>query len=249
MERCEKAALRYLELGWSVIPLGLDKRPMLYEWRSFQKRHPMPAQIHEWWNQWPDSGVGVITGQISNIIVVDLDSDKAVDYYTSKKVEPSPTVITAKGYHVYFKHPFTEQHIGNSVNSDIGIDIRGEGGYVVAPPSVHPTGIRYEWRQDRHPWCMSLAQFPEEFAKKKREYQGNETDEQHWAVEALQGISEGGRNNLCAQLAGRLILKGLGCREVYEILSMWNERNNPPLPEREVETTVRSIFASHRSRQ
>lgn len=242
------AAREYLALGYSVIPLGLDKRPMLSEWRSFQKRHALPKQVGGWFEQWPDAGVGIVTGSISNLIVVDLDSDKAVEHFKKLNVGDSPTVITGKGYHVYFKYPIVEDFVGNSVNMDLGLDIRGEGGYVVAPPSIHPSGRRYKWSR-LHPWNCKLHDFPEELIIKKPKYRGNETDQPHWAVETLRGITEGGRNNACAQLAGRLILKGLGEQEVYEIMSMWNERNQPPLPEREIETTVASVFATHRRKQ
>jgi hypothetical protein len=242
-----KAAQSYLAFGFSVIPLGLDKRPMLKSWRSFQKRMALPDQVDSWFEQWPDSGVGIVTGFLSRLVVVDLDSQKAINYVRDKIKHKPPTVKTGKGYHLYYRYP-VEKDIRNSVNQELGLDIRGDGGYVVAPPSIHPSGVRYAWSQ-RHIWNTQMPVLPEFLIEERRkEYQGNETDQPHWAVEELQGITEGGRNNACARLAGRYILKGLGMLEVLDIMTMWNERNKPPMPFEEVEQTVNSVWETHQRR-
>lgn len=244
-----KAALEYLELGFSVIPLGLDKRPMLSSWRSFQKRVAIPSQVEGWFQQWPDAGVGIVTGWLSRLVVVDLDSEKAVEFVREQNLRfKPPTVKTGKGYHLYYRYP-VEKEIRNSVNEELGLDIRGNGGYVVAPPSMHPTGYRYRWTR-RHIWNTQIPVLPDCFIEERRSnYQGNETDQPHWAVETLQGITEGGRNNACARLAGRYILKGLGMLEVLDIMTMWNERNKPPMPYEEVEQTVDSVWETHNRRK
>jgi hypothetical protein len=250
MGKVADAALKYLDFGFSVIPLGLDKRPMLSSWRSFQKRHPLESQVRSWFEQWPDAGVGIVTGWLSRLVVVDLDSDKAVEHVRKQMKRYPPTVKTGKGWHLYYRYP-AEKEIRNSVNADIGLDIRGDGGYVVAPPSIHPSGRKYEWSTTRHLWNTQMPVLPEFLIDERpNNYQGNETDQPHWAVEMLvNGIPEGGRNQAVAKLAGRFILKGLGEREVLELLFMWNSRNNPPLGEREIETTVASIMATHRRKK
>lgn len=247
MVEVAKAASEYVKMGFSVIPTNLDKTPLLREWRSFQKRHAMVSEIVEWYTMWPDAGVAIITGGISNLVVVDLDTREAVEKIKNESVGKPPAVITGKGYHLYYRY---RSGVGNSVNRELGLDIRGEGGYVIAPPSKHPSGKTYIWSQ-RHIWNTNMIDLPDLFFVKQPEYRGNETDEQHWATDLFcEGVEEGGRNDACARLAGRLLLKGLGEAEVFEVLHLWNEhRNNPPLPGHEVRRTVESIAASHRRKK
>lgn len=249
-----KAAQEYVRKGFSVIPVTHDKRPAVHEWKTFQSRHALPSEIEEWYAKWPTCGVGIITGTISGLVVVDIDSPEALQKMVEIKDQlgAPPTVVTGKGFHMYYRYPTGVGVVGNSVNKELGLDIRGEGGYVVAPPSVHPSGVQYRWVKHRHLWNRLMPTLPSVFlAVKSSGYQGNETDEQHWATDLFcEGVEEGGRNDACARLAGRLILKGLGGAEVFEILTLWNEhRNAPPLPGHEVRRTVESIMASQRRKQ
>ncbi len=253
---CMKAAQEYVKMGFSIIPVTHDKRPAVHEWKTFQSRHALPSEIEEWWTKWPGCGVGIITGTISGLVVVDIDSPEAANKIADMKAQDfsygigePPTVITGKGFHLYYRYPTGVGVVGNSVNKELGLDIRGEGGYVVAPPSTHPSGRQYRWVKHRHLWNRLMPTLPSVFlVVRSSGYQGNEQDYEPWAAALLaDGMGEGGRNDAVARLAGRYILKGLGENEVYEIVSMWNSlRNSPPLPEKEVETTVASIMAKHK---
>ena len=70
-----KAALYYREkLNYSVIPVGPNKKPLV-EWKEYQEILPSPGEIREWWLKYPEANIGVVTGKVSNIVVVDIDSD------------------------------------------------------------------------------------------------------------------------------------------------------------------------------
>src|SRR5690349_15924428 len=109
------------------------------------------AQINAWWQQWPDANVGIATGQISGIVVLDIDVAKGAHSAdllfggVDQTVFTTPKVKTGGGLHFYYKYPIGHD-IRNSA-SKLGkfIDVRGEGGYVVAPPSKHITGKEYEF--------------------------------------------------------------------------------------------------------
>ena len=113
--------------------------------------------IRQWWRQEPQFNLAIATGAVSGIFVVDvdgLDAEVELRRLEAEHGEFPSTVeaITARGRHVYFRSP--EIPVRNSASKIApGIDVRGDGGYVLAPPSIHPSGRRYEWSVD----CASCA--------------------------------------------------------------------------------------------
>jgi len=147
------AAMRYLQIGWSIIPLRLsDKKPAI-AWREYQERQATEEEVQSWFdNGVPDGqggftklfGLAVVTGHISNLVVADCDNQDALTYaVTEAGLFSLLTVSTTRGQHLYFKHPGGSERVSNKaggVGTDwpdvAGFDLRGDGGYVVAPPSV-----------------------------------------------------------------------------------------------------------------
>ena len=124
----------------------LQCKKSIITWKEFQTRLPTESEVSGWFDQNPDANIGIVTGKISNLVVFDLDSQDAVDYAENEGGFPdSVKVKTGKGYHVYIQHPGFE--IRNSVNKKLDIDIRADGGYVAAPPSIHGSGHQYEWEE------------------------------------------------------------------------------------------------------
>ncbi len=145
--------MRYLSMGWSIIPLRLsDKKPAV-EWKGYQDRQPTEDEVTAWFDHGvPDGnggsttafGLAVITGHLSGLVVVDCDNQDALTYaVTEAGLFSLMTVATTRGQHLYFKHPGGKERIQNKVGGlgrdwpDVsGFDLRADGGYVVAPPSV-----------------------------------------------------------------------------------------------------------------
>ena len=105
--------------------------------------------LQEWNNKFPNCNVGIPTGSINNIFVVDVDGEQGVESLNRLELIygklDAPTVITGKGKHLYFKMPVNTD-IKSSVSKIANhIDIRANGGYVVAPPSIHENGHQYTW--------------------------------------------------------------------------------------------------------
>lgn len=232
------AAQAYLARGLSVIPLRpKDKRPLLSSWLVYQERLPTEAEILDWWTRWTEANIAIVTGVVSSIVVLDVDDRKAL---TGKPISPTPTVQTGKGWHYYFQHPGHE--CPNFVAKQQGLDFRGDGGYVVAPPSIHPvSGKPYEWVIGLD---TPLAPVPDWLRPLIKSPSG-------WATgKVTRGVSQGERNSSMAQLAGRYLAGGLPEEEVLELLLALNQRKfNPPLAEDEVQRTVESIArAEYRQR-
>lgn len=120
------------------------KRPCISGWKEYQDRLPTKEQVAHWFTERPAANVAIITGAISGIVVFDLDSQHAIEYAEEQGGFPDTVKVkTQKGYHVYMKHPGID--IRNTVNKNLDIDIRADGGYVAAPPSQHGSGHYYEW--------------------------------------------------------------------------------------------------------
>lgn len=142
-----QAALKYMDMGFSIIPIIPGQKKPLIKWESFQKQKASKTQIISWWSQTPDANIGIVTGEISDLFVVDIDSEEGhanlLQYGFDSII--TPTVKTPRGgQHLYFKYPKgTNLTIG--AGKIAGTDYRGNGGYIVAPPSKNGTGKGYEW--------------------------------------------------------------------------------------------------------
>lgn len=142
-------AFEYFDRGWSVIPLD-GKRPALKRWKEFQSRRPTLAELRDWFAD-PAVNIGIVTGSVSGgLLVVDCDTPEDAAWWTATHPR-SPLVVHTGGggNHIYYRlSPATS--VGNrSKVCSRSIDIRGTGGYVVAPPSQHPmTGTLYAWADD-----------------------------------------------------------------------------------------------------
>ena len=101
---------------------------------------------------WPQANIAIVTGAASGLVVLDADMAKGAARTLAALEERygalPPTVgqRTGTGQHAFFQHPGTTVRNGVE-NLGAGLDIRGDGGYVVAPPSLHANGNRYTWEQ------------------------------------------------------------------------------------------------------
>ena len=200
------AALSYAVWGFSVIPLVTkDKRPLI-AWEDHQQRKAAEEEIKAWWWEWPDANVGIVTGAISSLVVIDLDSAKAKNKL--KELLPGydlttvPRSRTGKGWQLFFKHPGVT--ISNRAGVIPGLDVRGDGGYVVAPPSIHPNGKDYKWEV---PINGELPKLPVELFKlisSPNASNENGYRERFKTAEALAGVPEGQRDETIFRLACKL---------------------------------------------
>lgn len=152
----------YHDIGFSTIPLrAKDKKPFM-AWLKYQETRATPEEINLWTKKYKNNNVAILTGMISGIIVLDIDGEEGWQYLKehgySLPVTPRAQSSPGKA-HIYFQHPGGS--VRTKVNTTLKIDVKGDGGYVVAPPSIHPSGSQYIWIEGFSPKDVPLAPAPQ----------------------------------------------------------------------------------------
>lgn len=161
---CFGAAEKYARRGWLVFPCApRGKTPLTV--RGVKDASADPEAILARWGQWPGANIGVATGAESGFFALDVDGRCGAESLRAleKRHGPLPETVEARtgggGRHLFFR--CTSAGVRNSVGKlGHGLDIRGNGGYVIVPPSIHPTGTPYEWRTDHSPDDLPIADAP-----------------------------------------------------------------------------------------
>ena len=242
MNELKEAALRYAATGIAVFPLiEKDKKPLTAN--GFKDATTDPEKIEEWWSVHPNANVGIATGDMSGgIVAIDMDVDKEKDkdgYHSFLKwcdenflvLPDSWLSITGRGgYHLLYKSLFP-------VPSKIGwledVDIRANGGYIVAPPSIHPNGTKYEWEQDPAEYdLITTDDIDVEFIMNSILADSRSNTE---PLKVPEEIPEGHRDEMMFKLACKYQAMGMSDSEMEAALKVANaERCKPPLTEKEI---------------
>lgn len=158
-------AIELARLGLSVFPLKpLGKAPAIPKWAPYQAAPPGVETIEQWWTDNPNANIAVATGEVSDVLVLDVDGDQGRESLAMLEAAHGPLPRTwrsktGKGFHVWLEYP-AGRTIGISVRKlGPGLDTRGHGGYVVAPGSIHENGTTYTWEVS--PATTALAPCPE----------------------------------------------------------------------------------------
>lgn len=239
-------ALQYvLVSGYSVIPCGLDKRPLLSSWKEFQTRLPSEAELEHWWTKWPFANIGIVTGKISGITVVDIDTYKT-DHTPLEKFPETETVLTGnKGYHLFYEYQEGMSISANAYKDLPGVDIRSDGGFVVAVPSV--TSYLKEAKQAGGEYVyfktVKQAPFPKDMFPKSKVKK---------TLDDTIGVEVGGRNDAIASVIGSLLKANkmdVWQSEVWPAVEKINKTYQPPLGAKELRTTFLSIAKKEKARR
>ena len=257
-------ALKYVkDYGYSIVPVNSrEKKGSYVKWKKYQGHVADEAQIVQWFQDYSDAGIALVTGKISNLIVLDVDPRHGGnETIKGKNIPPTVSVNTGGGgYHYYYKYPHEiSDKLGGKIknftgeNVDLpGLDLRADGGFIYAPPSLHPSGERYEFVEGLSPAEVELAEPPEwlinVIKERQQQNQKRSTDwNKKWA-----GSQEGNRNNSLAQIAGEMAYSEVPPETAKEILlEKWNSKNRAvnggqnPLPAEELTKTVDNIYNIH----
>jgi replicative DNA helicase len=163
------AALEYAQRGWRVVPIIPGKKhPPLDAWQDAATTDTV--LIAEWWAKWPRHGVGIATGARSNLFVLDVDvSDHKtgdetladLEHQHGELPETVECLTGTGGRHLYFRYPADVAIVNDAgIRLGPGLDVRGTGGQVLAPPTIHPNGTAYQWEITSHPDDVDVADAP-----------------------------------------------------------------------------------------
>lgn len=158
------AALQYSAMGWHVFPCRPGMKVPATP-HGVKEATTSEATIRAWWTRWPAANVALACGAASGVYVIDVDVDpaKGIDGFASLEAFPElPTTIRQSsprgGAHFIFK---ASTPVRNKNSFRPGIDIRGEGYYIIVAPSIHPNGKAYAWAKDLGPEEVELAEYPD----------------------------------------------------------------------------------------
>lgn len=202
-----------------------------------------PVKIKQWWTQWPKANIGIVTG--NQLIVIDVDQRhgglKSIQEVFTYSPNLKNTLIASTGdggFHYYAKVPLAAGKIGSRVGVWDGIDIRGDGGYVVAAPSLHRKGRRYQWMQEE----SSFSELDVKFLEKIRR-QLSETTDLLLKAESSTKIPEGQRNDTLFRIACQKCSIRWAKEETLAHITRQNhERCDPPLSSDEVAKIVENAY-------
>ena len=237
-------AIEYAKRGLSVIPCAADKKPLI-SWLPYQEKRATEDEIRTWWGKYPNANIGIVTGLISGITVLDCDSADAITKFQEVYKGTTAHAKTPRGVHYYFKY---EPGIRNTVKiAGLDLDIRGDGGYCVAPPSVNSEGLSYTWQRELVD-SSALDSFNSikdffilyKAGDDKSSSISRQTSSRSSNVVNL--FNQGTRDNDLFHVANCLI-KGRAEPELARyVLEMLANNCNPPFPEKEIAAKIQSAI-------
>jgi hypothetical protein len=234
--------LSLAERGWRLLPCAeRGKQPLISDWR--RRASSDPEAILSWARRHPRCNWGLACGAESGIWVLDIDGESGTenlqDLLEQHGTQWTQTITaqTGNGMHFYFAYP-TEASIRNSASKlAAGLDTRGDGGYCIVPPSIHPTGATYRWTaplNGRMPastpeWLLHLVAGPQRPAVRAQD---------------IGAIYEGQRNDTLFRTACYLRRKGAELNEITAKLFEQNAtRCRPPLADEDIQKIARQAAA------
>jgi len=252
-------AFKYAEMGLSVIPVSQDKKPII-PWEPYQKKKASKKEIEDWFTKYPNANIGIVTGKVSGIAVIDIDDpdlkNKELD---AIEMLASPPIVTTPrgGKHQWFAYPNTE--VRNRTALFNKVDFRGEGGYVVAPPSSNGNKKQYVWKTDI--FNTDLPMLPNNIinilkAPPSINYQNGTNTQQGQGVNpckqpvstltnadsCFQLLTSGRRDEDLFHIANTLVKGGAKNHEIIQIIEILANNCTPPFPIKEAHEKIKSAL-------
>ena len=234
-------AIKYASEGYCVFPLQPGKSKPLPGSMGFKDATRDVKQIQAWWKENPNYNIGIRTGEASNLTVIDIDGPLGLDSYKTiaHQLPKTRATTTPHGYHLYYNY---NPEFTTGAGFLPGIDVRNDGGYVVAPPSVvnctkkvcAPLNAAHNYVQGSERVTKAVA-FSTAFnparkrvAQEEPREATTEDRDPDWFGQALQGVKLGQRDDMAVKLVGRLLRDRHGYSAIVAILQGYADRCDPP---------------------
>ena len=248
MNELLEAAKKYAKLGLAVFPVEVKGKKPITE-NGFKNATTDIPTIEKWWSDNPNSNIGIATGQLSGGLVaidMDIDKEKGKDgYHVFQKwcadnylvLPDSWLSITGRGgYHLFYRSKFP-------VPSKIGwlddVDIRADGAYVVAPPSIHPNGTKYEWEDDPEE-CQLVSSDDIDVEFVMNSVIVSNMQSKSGTLNIPDVIPEGHRDEMMFKIACKYQAMGMSDEAMLAALQEENRvRCQPPLTDKEIRQKVK----------
>jgi len=247
METLLDEALDYARMGWQVFPCHPTRHQPLVE-RGFYAATCDVTRIRSWWTQWPRAAIGLRTGEATGLFAVDIDprngGDAALERLEAEHSDLPKSVESQTGgggRHVLLNWP------GHRVPCSTGkigpgIDVKGDGGYIILPPSDHAVGQEYRWLIGQEPVCHEVADAPTWLLNLIMRPAAPNASTFNSPSVVGDEIPEGYRNKTLASQAGHMRQIGMAAEEIAPALHAINaQRCRPPLGASEVDRIARSV--------
>jgi len=237
-----EAALEYALMGWKVFPVN-GKVPF-YNTHGFYDASADRETVCRLWAAYPNANIAIATGAGSGLTVIDIDDEAAaapvLEFFPTP---PTVTATTGRGRHLYYTHSTGVKSENKPFGEDTGIDVKSNGGYVIAPPSLHASGKRYAWADGQAPYDTDPERLPEAWAEALAGASKAKADPgQQRTADAP--IPEGNRHGTLVSMAGTMRRAGFDASAILAALRNTNEtRCAPPLPDSEVMRIAKDIGA------
>ena len=245
-----EAALKYAERGWAVFPVSKEKHPLTEN--GFKDASTDPSVIKEWFSHFTGANIAIATGKPSGgLVVIDVDIDESAGKFGNESLEEwclengcefsdTLTATTGRGGKHYYFH--SSEVFGCKVGALQNVDIRGDGGYVVVPPSKHKNGCYYKWDdEDQEIISVQSDSDVEYFLHECFKNSGNSE-----SFEIPEEANSGSRNDTLFKIAASYQAQGKSDEEIIAAVKGYNlSQCSPPLQEKEVNTILKSVLGRY----
>lgn len=253
------AALEYFDMGLSIIPMNPENKAALIKWKKYQTEMPLRNEIEEWWGKWPNAMIGLITGNLNGICLIDADSVDAGKFLKEKckDIGDPHTQTPRPGWHWYFKTYNGLTCMDGQIHEKI--DIKAEGGLAIIPPS-HRNGKSYKFlNQDFD--LRKLQELPSEIIALVKQLETNSISSTNCKDHATDVVyscpplstnvyfERGGRDNALFHLANYLVKSQMPEDNIRKYLHFFAEHCNPPFTQKETELKLKSALDRTESKE
>jgi|GEM_PF-4355832 len=250
-------ALAYADQGLCPIPLKPRGKRAIVRWKSCQQVPPSPEQVRQWFERFHDANIGILTGERYDLLVLDIDGELGLQSIKGRQLPVTRIIQTGRqgGFQYHYRYPHGH-NIGSPTGVLPGIDVRGNGGLVVAPNSVHENGRVYqvvidEPLADTPGWLIEACAI--HHAKPKSQYPSKkgpgQTPSTLVETSPYDVISEGSRNwNIFRAACGFARSSHLFEHHLKRVRGLSQARCQPPLEEDELVHIARQSWGYSRGR-